>query len=321
MTIELQKLLVERDQLDRTIRSDLALRGSQSILQDVSEYVAVNVLAAEVRYADRIGSRVRLVRDGLHFQVVPQKLGPGSLIRTQFTWTAKPKSFDALIFIIFDRDWKIILCKTAGLEEIIPFAQQTGEPEQSWTLSHRDLDTCGNDQTDEARTFWGRLVPENLFEELCISGANQHWCWRLGCTTCKNHKVLSSLVDVARGAPIKTDYAEARRPPSLNPLERSKLARVCAAADLQKIAINAAFPDWLGIMGIALSKLGNLLAHDGHLRHLSDSWANQFSGMIEAGSMAESRLRYLSDSPEEHFWIADLNLMEHDIRPEYKRPG
>ncbi|MEH6585031.1 MAG: hypothetical protein V7720_00660 [Halioglobus sp.] len=316
MTIELQKMLQERDMLDEKIRKYPGLGGRGSLVKNFAEYLAARIVDGDVRGIDRPGRDIRIVKDGKRYCTVAMKWPRGGLVPTQFRWLAKPGSFDALVFILFDSDWSVKICKAADLSDIEPYIQRQDE---KWTLAHRDLESLGVDSTDLAREIWAKDEPDNLFEELCSIGTTNKWCWWAGCTTCGQHDLRSALRDAVNGVPIKLSYEHLRRPPRLSPPERQGLAELCARADLKNIAMTSTFPDWLGFMGIALNSVGGPGGSGRPLRKISASWTRQFSEMVEPSSQAALRLKTLQETRQDVFTFTDLELMEHGMQAEYQR--
>ena len=144
---------------------------------------------------------------------------------------------------------------------------------------------------------------ENPFEELCRLASLNRWCWKVPCTTCRNHHLSAGLALIAHGVPLaKWDHATTRWPEELIPsakwphelpgaggvVESERLGVVLSAANLESIRENyyvarrlGGREDWLGYLGVVLvrTKLS-----PPHLKQVGKSWRVQLNRM--AGSIA-----------------------------------
>lgn len=151
--------------------------------------------------------------------------------------------------------------------------------------------------------FLGRAAAKrgNAFEALCALAAQEKWCWKLGCTTCGCMFFRHGLRELAAGrhpadeAWVTHDGVDGRARPAgeLPPFplamdDQRAVVDVARTARLRTIASIAAFPDWLGYLGVILAFCRD---SESESRALARSWLPQFVELLPDGSMLRNEFR------------------------------
>ena len=144
---------------------------------------------------------------------------------------------------------------------------------------------------------------QNAFELLCRLASKERWCWKLPCTTCGHYEFQFGLRELGRGhSPAESEwivhkgarnlreklgeFEYARSPECLigihypYPLadpDMVAIVEVCAGADLNTIAGQCLFPDWLGYLGIVLDRMR---CEDIAYEKLTALWAWQLQDFV-----------------------------------------
>ena len=174
---------------------------------------------------------------------------------------------------------------------------------------------------------------ENAFELLCRLASEERWCWKIPCTTCGNHHFRYGLRELGRGhSPADPDWVvrkgrrglrealgdiryprnqEAltsdRYPASRSDPEIVSVVEVCAGADLETIAANCVFPDWLGYLGVVLDRMRcEDIAYD----KLLALWAWQLRGFVSKDSFIWSHLDECARRSTRRLSFGDLEAVE-----------
>jgi hypothetical protein len=128
------------------------------------------------------------------------------------------------------------------------------------------------------------------FEALCILASQEGWCWHVPCTTCGNQEFRLALWELGEGRlsgewwslarnrrslPQRLRHLDAFRPWPLA-AQRKLIAKI-AVARLVEIAHDGRFPDWLGLLGVALLQTEDAEAVD-HV--LTAAWGRQLLSLL-----------------------------------------
>ena len=161
------------------------------------------------------------------------------------------------------------------------------------------------------REGYGLHVPTRL--EDFAREASLRRGWKIGCGTCGAGELRAGIRHVARGIPLRLFESRSARDRSgqlfddrsrdelietsaqevslepvpwrvvlgspshpLNEGEAERLSEVCVKADLGGVASAAAFPDWLGYLGMILYELDRF---ESQRSVIGQSWARQFVSM------------------------------------------
>ncbi len=155
---------------------------------------------------------------------------------------------------------------------------------------------------DSARVTTGRT-----FEALCVLASRESWCWKIPCTTCGNTDFRFALRELAEGSlsegwwSLRTHRKELHeRLKLLEPLRpwplpvQRALASKIATASLAEIGRQGRFPDWLGLLGLALFQTEEAECQD---RALTTPWCSQFLALLPSAAKSDSPLaRILENS-------------------------
>lgn len=162
----------------------------------------------------------------------------------------------------------------------------------------------------------------NPFVALCGYASQNQWCWKAVCTTCGHSDFRMAFSKLIRGLhpdeeifwpndkssgslykeiKLYNDFSTYRA--TLNVQE--KLAAIVANAKLSDIQKVAAFPDWLGYIGLVLHH-----CNDAEAAHMvSDALLPQF---IEIVSKDSETTAYLQNKLAKHDLLSvdDLSIIE-----------
>ena len=174
---------------------------------------------------------------------------------------------------------------------------------------------------------------ENPFELLCRLASKERWCWKIPCTTCGNHEFQYGLRELGRGnspadskwivhkgvrnlREILGEFEYPRSPEGLitshypfhlaDP-EMVAIVEVCAGADLKKISDDCLFPDWLGYLGIVLSRMR---CQDIAYEKLAALWAWQLRDFVGDGPTIWSHLCDCARLSNQRLSFGDLESVE-----------
>ncbi|MGI8494506.1 MAG: hypothetical protein ACR2L1_04230 [Pyrinomonadaceae bacterium] len=86
---------------------------------------------------------------------------------------------------------------------------------------------------------------------------------------------------------------------------------ICKEANLDRIAKECKFPDWLGYLGLVLYHLGGDSDADGQL---SISWASQLKKLVPPNSRSFINLESICSTSSRTLNLSDLELCETDVR-------
>lgn len=169
----------------------------------------------------------------------------------------------------------------------------------------------------------------NAFDALCLLAAKERWCWNIVCTTCGHmhfryalHELLNGNHPDSESWLVRQSHPVLKRggqPKELGPLpplgswpmnEQRKLAKVLSCGNLQNIASECPFPDWLGYLG-----LGLLYSEDAERESqtLSQSWAPQLLQQVPRGSRSHNFLQGIVDNNTQVLSWRDLEAVEADL--------
>lgn len=166
-----------------------------------------------------------------------------------------------------------------------------------------------------------RILWMNQFESLCKLAAKEQWCWNLACTTCGHEVFRSAMRDLAGGldpesaawtvhrASLQPTVAT-RRP--AQPLgdwphdEQALLQQTAVGCDLDVISRLAAFPDWLGYIGILLRYTEQAEASN---RLLTRAFVPQLIKFVRPNSRGLELLREIERGSRPLRWT-DLETIE-----------
>jgi len=139
----------------------------------------------------------------------------------------------------------------------------------------------------------------NLYEKLCKLASDEHWCWKLVCTTCGHMHFRYAFVELAeRKSPTdsnwiihghNTQYSDILGPFPRSYTEHQKkcVIEICSTANLSNIAKACKYPDWLGYLGLILE---HMHSNTESYSNLSKSWASQLKGIVNEDSSLSKRL-------------------------------
>jgi hypothetical protein len=137
--------------------------------------------------------------------------------------------------------------------------------------------------------------------DLFAEASRREVCWRIHCTTCGAGELRSGVFLLARRVPLRLVALPVHTNPELFTMnavsdelptvawhrlasprgklraaEADHLTKVCVEARLRDLARAAAFPDWLGYLGIILDELQG---YDEQRLRIGIEWARQFTTM------------------------------------------
>lgn len=176
----------------------------------------------------------------------------------------------------------------------------------------------------------------NAFEALCLLASEERWCWNILCTTCAHGPFRASFSEIARGRhPDSEPWYVGRRGAKLNPEERERVLRgaptrghvdnvealhdILLDTNVQRIAQNNPFPDWLGYLGLGLyytERHDRRLRLMGH-RAVSTLWAKQLQELVIPDGTCVHMLGAMAEGPMVLNWQA-LGSVEKEVAPEYR---
>jgi hypothetical protein len=170
----------------------------------------------------------------------------------------------------------------------------------------------------------------NAFEALCALAAQEQWCWNLSCGTCghgvfrwglralaQGHRPADPTWSVHWGAGVAfADLEVQNGPQPPNPgdwpaRDQERLQRIVARATLTNIAAVAAFPDWLGYIGLALFYTEQAEAKRALITR---ALGPQLRAFVVEGSPGASWLTDLADAPDARLRWADLSRIQASWR-------
>ena len=163
----------------------------------------------------------------------------------------------------------------------------------------------------------------NQFNALCKLASADRWCWNLHCATCGHLHFRYAFLELESGkAIIDGDWIVRRRKTSyvnqLGPLPRSysesqkgKVLTICSGADIQLIAKECKFPDWLGYLGLVLA---HMQSDSDVYKLLSRKWASQLQGFVSKDSSIWHRLEAIVKQ-QSLLGLEGLEGVESDMTP------
>lgn len=176
----------------------------------------------------------------------------------------------------------------------------------------------------------------NSFEALCTLADREKWCWNIHCGTCGHGVFRYGLSALSSGAhPDSADWfvrwgpgagfteIDARMGPMPSfegwPISQQRqLQRVISEANIQRIADECSFPDWLGYLGLALHYTEEAERQN---PVISRSVAPQLGRLAIPGSPAQNLLssRAAAEGDERLTWD-DLGSVEFNLLRELRVP-
>lgn len=161
------------------------------------------------------------------------------------------------------------------------------------------------------------------FESLSKLAARENWCWNLVCTTCGHSVFRWGLLALAGNLdPVRVDWPVRWRPSTTSAdLERingplpigpwpeatqSRIQEAVVDCNIERLAQNVRFPDWLGHLGLLLCYTADVERRN---RALTAVLVPQLMGDVEPNSPASQLLSEISDSAQPLLW-SDLEVIE-----------
>jgi hypothetical protein len=168
------------------------------------------------------------------------------------------------------------------------------------------------------------------FNALCELSSRERWCWRIYCTTCghmlfryalrqlangdnptsKNWLIHANHPVLKRGAPLKS--LGLIPPLGSWPMdEQKRLSQILCKANLENIAANCTFPDWLGYLGLAIKYTEEVEVGS---RLITQSWVPQLASLVQPETSAKNMLARLEQDPSSTLTWRDLAVVETSLR-------
>ena len=159
----------------------------------------------------------------------------------------------------------------------------------------------------------------NPFEQLCTLASNEHWCWKLNCTTCGHVHFRYSFAELAAGkCPDDKDWQIHRHrtnytkqfgswPKQYSDEQKLKILEICSEADISLIADRCKYPDWLGYLGLVLEHMN--CDHNAY-QTVSTQWANQLRDLSPANSQIYYHFDNIVTSGHARLTIKDLQQFD-----------
>lgn len=155
----------------------------------------------------------------------------------------------------------------------------------------------------------------NPFEELCLLASKEKWCWNIICTTCGHMHFRYAFLELANGkSPVNTDWGVHQNtnlsnynteiPRTFTENQKNKILELCTSSDLNIIASNCNFPDWLGYLGLIIH---HFVSHDELSIKLSRNWAHQLCQFVIKDSILYNKLVDLTNDQRK---LITIDLLE-----------
>lgn len=158
----------------------------------------------------------------------------------------------------------------------------------------------------DVRERQGHALPSrplgHAFVEACRIAVGEHWCWKIGCTTCGCGLFRYALLELAQGKhPSLQEWKTHKRmdgrlqgmlgafPRSFDLAQQRQLLDVLSTAPLDQFQNLGTPSDWLGFLGLALCFTEEAEAQDGTLTR---TWGPQLDALVkQAGHTPPRALR------------------------------
>lgn len=165
----------------------------------------------------------------------------------------------------------------------------------------------------------------NGFEAMCGRAAEENWCWKIFCGTCRHAYFRCGFVELAEGkhpADLEWLSGQKRHHEMFRQLfDRSEwalqdpgvqraFAAVLADASIERIAGVCKLPDWLGYLGLGLFHTEAVERND---RKLTKAWVPQLALLLREGASSRRSLQNMLDDPAGVLRWQDLGGVEFEV--------